>query len=446
MNMIPRSLRSASIVLGTWMLIVVFGCGGATDEAERSGSAVGSLRIRVNWPTDDRTIPPDTATLRVSANANDGRKLAETVIVRPASEGIITNVPTGPVLVRGFAQSNSGKLLASGETTARIEPNDRNHVLLALSEVPGDIDDDRYVIGGTVTVDPDDPSLVRIALNALIRREDGRPVTGLNESNFRVYEDGILKSPITVQPADAGSGAVDLVFVIDTTGSMSEEIAGVRDSVVSFADSMRSAVGSLRLGGVSFGDEVRSVYRFAESADLFRDWVAGLNADGGGDTPENPLDAVLAANALGWRPGALRVIVVITDAPAHEANDVTSQTMESVASSLAGSVAVHSVSPMGGVYGPNLGYRTTRQRPLERDISALSSLTGGSSLGLPGNGHVDLNALGIGDFVRGGYFVRFRSNKATPPIDREIRLVVAIEGVYVADQWFPGRYRPTRSP
>lgn len=391
-------------------------------------------------------IPEATETIRVTANATDGRRIVEMTIRRPQSEGVLNGIPTGPVLIRGFAHDASGRLLASGESETRIAPNDGNRVPLSLSLVPGDIDEDRYVIGGTVSVDPDDPALVRIALNALIRREDGRPVTGLNESNFRVYEDGILKSPITVQPADAGSGAVDLVFVIDTTGSMSEEIAGVRDSVVSFADSLRAAVGSLRLGGVSFGDDVRSVYPFTESADFFRGWVGGLDAYGGDDTPENPLDAVLAANALIWRPGALRVIVVITDAPAHEANDVTSQTMESVASSLAGTVAVHTVSPMGGAYSPNSGHRATAHRPLERDVSVLAILTGGSSIGLPGSGNVDLNALGIGDFVRSGYFVRFRSNKATPPIDREIRLVVAIEGVYVADQWFPGRYRPTRSP
>ena len=52
--------------------------------------------------------------------------------------------------------------------------------------------------------------------------------------------------------------------------------------------------------------------------DGFKRWVARQSADGGGDEPENAVDAVMwAYNNIAWHQGSQRLLVVMTDAPTH---------------------------------------------------------------------------------------------------------------------------------
>ncbi len=423
-------------------LFVLSGCGGsgASDLSSTTGRT-GSVTVGITWP-DTREIPASTKEVRISVHAQDSRSLDRTgTIVRPGSSITINDIPTGPVKLRGLAYDAAGKLVASGEGSMTVSPAGPNNGSVVLTPVPGEVDDDRYVIGGTVGVDPDDPSFLRIALNALINRTTGEPVLGLTAANFTVLEDGIRKTPITVEPASSGTGAADIVFIVDSTGSMSEEIAGVRNSIISFANSLKTEIGDLRLGGVDFGDENRTQFSLSSDFAGFQGWVSGLSAFGGDDTPENPLDAIGAAQGLSWRAGVQRVIIVLTDAPAHEGNSITSRTIESVAASLGSSFVVHTISP-GGTRQAMVMNNKGELEPArsDRDISVLAGLTGGVDLTMPFNGNVDLNVLPIADLVSAGYIVRFKSIKATPPIDRQIRLVVQEGGISVADQIFPGRY------
>jgi hypothetical protein len=424
-------------------LALMNGCGGSSVSQVTPASRSGIVKFQVNWSQSNlsRVIPEETVTLLVAAHDSSGRKLKETSVARPLSTGELTDVPTGPQKFRALAVSSTGKLLASGEIDHKVSVGS-NSISLVLSEVLDEVDNDRYVIGGTVALDPVDPSFVRIDLNALIE-SGGEPVTDLNETNFVVLEDGIRKLPITVERATEGSSAVDIVFVLDTTFSMDGEIAGVRNSVVAFAESLSGTLARVRFGGVSFGDEVRGTFSLNADVSAFQSWVSNLQSFGGNDTPENPLDAVLAGNNLGWSAGAQRLFVIITDAPAHEQDEFTSASFESVKTALGTSAVVHTVSPGGAGrslrYQPNDNSREVALRE-DRDVSVLAGSTGGVSMVLPSSGNVDLNALPIADLIKAGYVIRFRSVAGVPPIDRLIRLSVLIEGVPTADQLFPGRY------
>jgi molecular chaperone DnaK len=115
---------------------------------------------------------------------------------------------------------------------------------------------------------------------------------------------------------------VDIIFTIDTTGSMSSYIAGVKDTCKQFASILQSSNVNYRLALVGFGDELigemPSIYNFTESVNTFKDNVTNCPETGGGDEPESQFDAIIKSAALfNVESNAKRIIILITDASAH---------------------------------------------------------------------------------------------------------------------------------
>jgi hypothetical protein len=132
--------------------------------------------------------------------------------------------------------------------------------------------------------------------------------------------------------------AVDIVLVIDATGSMSGIIERVKDRALSFygdLDAMMKEkakyVDHLQLRVVVFRDfyadapeealQASPFFPLPEQADRFAAFVRGVSASGGGDEPETALEALAEAMASPWTTGVAKrrqVIVVWTDASAHK--------------------------------------------------------------------------------------------------------------------------------
>ncbi|MGF1723810.1 VWA domain-containing protein [Photobacterium nomapromontoriensis] len=158
----------------------------------------------------------------------------------------------------------------------------------------------------------------------------GNHISGLNERDVKLSINHPSLSN-TLDPVDllineigTTSSKADIAFVIDSTGSMSGEISTVINNVMTFVDALKAADIDYRLAGFSFGDEVpyRDKINFTDDANSFKNWVSSLSADGGRDKPENPLDSLISAGTeLSWRADSQQIIMLITDAPAHVAND-----------------------------------------------------------------------------------------------------------------------------
>ncbi|MGQ7956335.1 VWA domain-containing protein [Pseudomonas sp. SP16.1] len=180
----------------------------------------------------------------------------------------------------------------------------------------------------------------------------GVPIAGLSAANFGVSEDlkaSELLSVESVAPGSTDKRGVDFVFVFDDTGSMSEEIDGLIQRTLEFASIVQASGFDYRFALVSFGDALNSRVDFTRSAEAFKQSVAALQADGGGDEPENALDALrYAATSFSHDAGRRKIFVLITDAPFHSANGVTSLTANDVLQDLAKLDAVLNV------VGPNL--------------------------------------------------------------------------------------------
>jgi len=149
----------------------------------------------------------------------------------------------------------------------------------------------------------------------------GHPVGQLSPANVEVKEDDKKVEVVDFRGEEQGR-AVDIVVVFDITESMQPFIDGLKEATIDFADRLGKANRDYRLGLVTFEDYVtRQDPIFTRSATEFKSWIGSLQAAGGGDIPENSLDALEAASKFPFRPDAQAVIILITDAPNHFRGD-----------------------------------------------------------------------------------------------------------------------------
>ena len=131
---------------------------------------------------------------------------------------------------------------------------------------------------------------------------------------------------LDVEQAVAEGGVpLDILFLLDATGSMADEIEQIKDTLLSISSRI-SALPSepdLRFAMVAYrdrGDEyVTRVFDFEPDAERFLETIRGVVADGGDDYPESLNEALhVAVHQPEWREGdAIRLMFLIADAPPH---------------------------------------------------------------------------------------------------------------------------------
>ncbi|HOQ16837.1 MAG: Hsp70 family protein [Epulopiscium sp.] len=125
--------------------------------------------------------------------------------------------------------------------------------------------------------------------------------------------------------AKAVAEKMNIVFIIDTTGSMDTYINGVKDRAIEFSNILRGKGIQFQLGLIGFGDlrekENPSVYNFTNDVEKFQRQVKNIPRTYGGDIPESSLDAVLTGVELLQTSkvdkSGKNIFILITDAPPH---------------------------------------------------------------------------------------------------------------------------------
>jgi len=173
----------------------------------------------------------------------------------------------------------------------------------------------------------------------------GRKITDLTKENIFLYENETRINDFELGFYEANAlNTADIVFVLDVTGSMSDEIAGVKNNIVEFADELEQKGINYQLGMVTFLDDVENIYGFTNNVNEFKDNVSKQYAHGGGNYPENSIDALVAATEFEFRPQSKATIVWITDASFYN----TDYTKEDVVDlCLAKSITVHCIGNTG---------------------------------------------------------------------------------------------------
>lgn len=119
---------------------------------------------------------------------------------------------------------------------------------------------------------------------------------------------------------------LDVSLVIDTTGSMGDEIAYLQTEFLALSAAIEDKYPNAdqRWSLVVYrdmGDEyVTRVFDFNSNVMEFRDKLAEQSASGGGDFPEAPDAALEAMAQLGWRTedNVARLAFLVADAPHHD--------------------------------------------------------------------------------------------------------------------------------
>lgn len=124
---------------------------------------------------------------------------------------------------------------------------------------------------------------------------------------------------------DAVAGQADIVFIIDTTGSMQPYIDNVRNNVTEFVDALKEKGIAPQFALVEFRDIEVDGYdstrihkngskNWFSDIEAYKSVIRGLTAYGGGDEPESDIDALETARLLDMRANAGKFFILVTDA------------------------------------------------------------------------------------------------------------------------------------
>ena len=127
---------------------------------------------------------------------------------------------------------------------------------------------------------------------------------------------------------------LDVIFVVDTTGSMDSFINRVANNLKTFTDSLQKMGKDWRLGLVQFGDvqigepTLKTSFKdgeFTSNAEEFINVLSSPHMYGGGDEAESGYDAIMDENvgvmSYDFRSDALKHVIVLSDASVHDAED-----------------------------------------------------------------------------------------------------------------------------
>lgn len=129
---------------------------------------------------------------------------------------------------------------------------------------------------------------------------------------------------LTANQAATKVAKLDLMLVVDTTGSMGDEIRYLQSELRSIIAAINQKHRDLdiRIGFVFYrdlGDDyVTRTVAFDRDIGRVQDVLARQEASGGGDYPEAMDQAMIRAVGQDWRPDAVKSLLLVADAPPHD--------------------------------------------------------------------------------------------------------------------------------
>lgn len=140
----------------------------------------------------------------------------------------------------------------------------------------------------------------------------------LPESPDKIYQIklGNDQKPDTIQ--------LDLLFILDTTGSMKDEIQQLKDTIYSIQHRILQSYPNLmiRIGFVLYKDQkdeyIIQPFQLTDNFQSVDNFLNNVEAGGGGDTPEDVQSALaFAIEKMNWNPESIKLSFLLGDAPPH---------------------------------------------------------------------------------------------------------------------------------
>ena len=142
-----------------------------------------------------------------------------------------------------------------------------------------------------------------VVLNATITDAKGKPVPGLKQNQFQIFEDGKEQK---IEFFEAEKTPFAAVILLDSSGSMEERISLARSAAIQFLDRLRI-------------DDMTAIYNFDSKISLVQDFSNSRDIyEGVFDIKANGMtilnDAIIkASQELEKRPEKRRAIIVLSD-------------------------------------------------------------------------------------------------------------------------------------
>lgn len=190
-------------------------------------------------------------------------------------------------------------------------------------------------------------------------------------------------------PAPVAEKLLDLVFVMDCTGSMGQYIDNAKQNIEKIVTEIIKAEScDVRFGLVAYRDHppqdntyVTMSYEFVTSTNKMSENLAGLSAEGGGDGPEALTAGLFAAKGLKWREKSAKVVVLIADAPPHGLGESGDGFPDGDPDGLDPLVLAREMSNMGiAIYSVGCEPALSSYRFTRAFLISLSEITGGKAV------------------------------------------------------------------
>lgn len=187
----------------------------------------------------------------------------------------------------------------------------------------GDEDNKQYI--GTVNLDGLDGQ-TKLEITYEISEDNIFGVTVRDTKSNKVVQNIFDRDTVGVKKETTVRNyqEVNIVFVIDTTGSMDMYSNAVKERAIEFTEILKNKDIDYKLGLVGFGDlyekERPVIHGFTDDIQKFQNRVKNLPKNYGGDIPESSLDAIISALTLidnRKSETAKNIFILITDAPPH---------------------------------------------------------------------------------------------------------------------------------
>lgn len=148
---------------------------------------------------------------------------------------------------------------------------------------------------------------------------------------------------------------LDVMFLLDATGSMGDEIAQLQGNILNISDQIDALPNNIdvRYGLVTYRDRgeqyVTRVHDFTDSVADFQDNLLRVEARGGGDYPESMNEGLdMALNAVEWREGdTVRLMFLVADAPPQVNYDNDADYSLLMQDALARGIKIHQIASGG---------------------------------------------------------------------------------------------------
>lgn len=269
--------------------------------------------------TPDPTSLPSESPSQPTRNAESKEEI--TLATKFLARIIDLSQATSPLRSRGDLERVSNGISALLDSI-HYEPNESTQIrhvdclfltVSSLDEIQGDMEQYQATLNTFQHRSQNESNLRTLCIHRLIH-------------TFNAEEGSI---PLVMRPTrsitDKSEVTLDLLLIMDLTGSMGSWMEQTKQHLVEIVNSLKTdtGIGDIRVGFVGYrdyGDAGRTVHHpFVpiRQAEQVLNLIRGEHASGGGDFPEDVLGGfTIARSNFHWNSD-LRLMLLVADAPAH---------------------------------------------------------------------------------------------------------------------------------